>query len=444
MSAFRGRSVCGFPLPKPSVRPGRSRPCSRRRIPAWRPTGCHSWRCSPTSMSRSSSRSWPRARACCARPGRSPRSTGARSLRSSRPDQTMRQSRPRLADQRRVVHHQDARGFGDGGLHEVEHCRKERVGLNEPRWGRRDSNPHAAFAAADFKSAASAGFATAPHSLYREVPSNRCSTGRHIELAPGVRIRYFPPPPRRGGRARGRGNVMDFDRDFGVNQVFVEDQYERWRDNPGAVDPEWQQYFARLAGISQPPPPVQTSVLSVPQPTTGNGNGNGSAAIALRAEGSFGGALLDLSASAPEAQRLDAEEKQEAVAELINAYRIRGHLFANIDPLGLLKPPPPELDPESFGLTEEDLEKPFATGDFDVGVPTLPLREIVARLKRTYCRTIGVEYMHGEDPSIRRWLQQRMESTGNEIQLSREEKLHLLARLTDAETLETFLHKKYI
>ena len=237
---------------------------------------------------------------------------------------------------------------------------------------------------------------------------------------------------------------MDFDRDFGVNQVFVEDQYERWRDNPGAVDPEWQQYFARLAGLPAPQP-VQTSARLPPAPVTnGNGRGNGAAAAALRAEGAFAGALLDLSAAAPEAQRLDAEEKQEAVAELINAYRIRGHLFANIDPLGLLKPPPPELEPGNFGLTREDLGKPFATGDFQVGAPTLPLREIIARLDRTYTRTIGVEFMHGEDPVIRRWLQERMESTGNEIQLSREEKLRILARLTDAETLETFLHKKYI
>src|SRR6267143_1868902 len=240
---------------------------------------------------------------------------------------------------------------------------------------------------------------------------------------------------------------MDFDRDFGINQVFVEDQYERWRDNAAAVDADWQQYFARLAGLP-PPAPVQGSAFAPPAPATnGNGHGNGArgaTAVALRPESSFAGALLDLSASAPEAQRLDAEQKQEAVAELINAYRIRGHLFANIDPLGLLKPPLPELEPTSFGLTEEDLDKPFATGDFNVGAATLPLREIIARLKRTYCRTIGAEFMHGEDPVIRRWLQERMEATGNEVQLSREEKLRILGRLTDAETLETFLHKKYI
>ena len=127
---------------------------------------------------------------------------------------------------------------------------------------------------------------------------------------------------------------------------------------------------------------------------------------------------------------------------MINAYRIRGHLFANLDPLGMLQPPPPELDPEHFGLSEADLDKTFVTGDFGAG--ELTLREIIARLKHTYCRTIGVEYMHGEDPAIKKWLQEKMESTGNEPDLTREQKLRILARLTDAETLETFLHRKYI
>src|SRR4051812_5518742 len=113
---------------------------------------------------------------------------------------------------------------------------------------------------------------------------------------------------------------MDFDRDFGINQVFVEDQYERWRDNPAAVDLDWQQYFSRLAGLPAPQP-AQAPARPAPAPTTngnGHGNGNGAAQLALRAEGAFAGALLDLHAAAPEAQRLDAEEKQEAVAELIN------------------------------------------------------------------------------------------------------------------------------
>ena len=233
---------------------------------------------------------------------------------------------------------------------------------------------------------------------------------------------------------------MDFDRDFGVNQVFVEDQYERWRNNPLAVSPEWQQYFARLHGL--PFTPLQASAWSQPAAPVRPGNGNGHAVPSFPPGSQTGAVLLEV--AAPAAERLQAEILQEKVAELINAYRIRGHLFANLDPLGLLRPPPAELELEHFGLSEEDLGKTFATGDFAPGQSELTLREIVERLRRTYCRTIGVEYMHGEDPAIKRWLQERMEAAENEATLSREEKLRILARLTDAETLETFLHRKYI
>jgi len=251
---------------------------------------------------------------------------------------------------------------------------------------------------------------------------------------------------------------MDFDRDFGINQVFVEDQYDLWRANPAAVDESWQRYFAQITPGSQPPFQASAlSPLSQPPPAHPNGNangqqnGNGHGGHQVRpslsqtlAGGNFASALLELHDQSPESEALRAETLQEAVAELINAYRIRGHLFANLDPLGLLRPPPPELELSHFGLDERDLDRLFAAGDFAVGTDALTLREIVARLKRTYCRTIGVEYMHGEDPKIRRWLQERMESTANEATLEREQKLRILARLTDAETLETFLHTKYL
>ena len=233
---------------------------------------------------------------------------------------------------------------------------------------------------------------------------------------------------------------MDFDRDFGVNQVFVEDQYERWRNNPAAVSPEWQQYFARLHGLPTPAT-FQASAWSQPAPTPApGGDGNGHLAIEFPPETGF--ELLSI--PAPAQERLQAEILQEKVGELINAYRIRGHLFANLDPLGLLQPPPPELEIEHFGLSDQELDKPFATGDFAAGKGEMTLREILAYLKRTYCRTIGVEYMHGEDPAIKRWLQELMEAAQNTPTLSREQKLRILARLTDAETLETFLHRKYI
>src|SRR5207237_5631418 len=203
---------------------------------------------------------------------------------------------------------------------------------------------------------------------------------------------------------------------------------------------------AQLAGMPLPqgrPQVLQTSVYSQPPPAPaeGNGHGNGHGQIARSGaapEGQFAAALLDLADHSPEAQRLAAEEKQEAVAELIQAYRIRGHLFANLDPLGLHQKPANELDLENFGLTEDDLDTNFATGDFHVGAQTLTLREIVARLRRTYCRTIGAEYMHGEDPRIRKWLQERMEEAGNEPRLDREEKLRMRARLTEAATPQTY------
>src|SRR5258706_9651030 len=106
---------------------------------------------------------------------------------------------------------------------------------------------------------------------------------------------------------------MDFDRDFGVNQVFVEDQYERGRQNPAAVDEAWGQYFAQLHGAQVD---VQWPVYPSRPPPPGDGNGQTAKVIEPVAG-------------------LRAEELQESVAELINAYRIRGHLFANIDPLGL-------------------------------------------------------------------------------------------------------------
>ncbi len=94
---------------------------------------------------------------------------------------------------------------------------------------------------------------------------------------------------------------MDFDRDFGVNQVFVEDQYERWRNNPAAVDEQWQQYFARLHGLPFPSlPAFQTSAWSQPAPVSQPGNGNGGR-VEARAEGHFAGALLDL--ASPEIER---------------------------------------------------------------------------------------------------------------------------------------------
>ncbi len=144
---------------------------------------------------------------------------------------------------------------------------------------------------------------------------------------------------------------------------------------------------------------------------------------------------------------VEAATKQAGVTQLILAYRLRGHLLAQIDPLGLLmqEAPPALIDFQltTFGLSEADLDTRFPT--FDMPGPKTPtLREIVARLKATYCGSIGVEFRDIEEPAQRTWLQERMESTQNRVELTPEMSRRVLGKLTDAETLETFIHKNFL
>ncbi len=199
------------------------------------------------------------------------------------------------------------------------------------------------------------------------------------------------------------------DLDLGVNTGWVEDLLQQYRKNPSSVDRSWYPLFAELSGV--------------PAPTVAK-NGNGKLAFA---------AITQPAAS----------DLQERAAELIEAYRERGHLKAQLDPLGLEKRDAPELRLEAFGLRDNDLETAFATGDL-AGPPIATLREIVAHLEETYCRSIGVEFMQGEEPARRLWLQERMESVENHLRLTRQEQMRILEKLTEAEVLETFLHTKYL
>jgi 2-oxoglutarate dehydrogenase E1 component len=135
-------------------------------------------------------------------------------------------------------------------------------------------------------------------------------------------------------------------------------------------------------------------------------------------------------------------EKQIHVQTLINNYRVRGHLLAHLDPLGLSKPQmSPELDPASYGLTIWDLTRVFLT-DKLAGTEELELEAILSILRDTYCRSIGYEYMHIQSPEEKRWWQRRIE--GVEFSLSKEEQLEVLATLNDAEAFEKFLSTRYI
>ncbi len=133
--------------------------------------------------------------------------------------------------------------------------------------------------------------------------------------------------------------------------------------------------------------------------------------------------------------------KTARVQELIHAYRVRGHLMADVDPLEYKQRGHPDLDVTSHGLTLWDLDREFATGGFG-GAAFMRLRDILKVLRDSYCRTVGVEYMHIQDPEQRKWIQDRVEVPL--ARPSREEQLSILRRLNSAEAFETFLQTKYV
>ena len=154
----------------------------------------------------------------------------------------------------------------------------------------------------------------------------------------------------------------------------------------------------------------------------------------------------------PDILPLDREQavitKQVQVNALINMHRVRGHLIADLDPLSANEPEMhAELDPATYGLTIWDLDREFLTtglGGIDMGQPDgkMPLGEILHVLRNAYCRTVGVEYMHIQDPEEKQWIQEQVEWAGVPVGLG--EKLHILDRLNAAEALERFLDTKYV
>jgi len=252
--------------------------------------------------------------------------------------------------------------------------------------------------------------------------------------------------------------------DFGVNQGFVEEQYFRYRENPGSVDASWKRFFEALereqnleSAQAIAPPPVsrsQAPISDVRELESKAKNGNGQSLRPPNGNVRGGPASLPATAESvpvslppnpylPNADVLLANELQGRVSALVNAYRVRGHVYADLDPLNRNPPVPTELSLAAFGLDQVDPSALFFTGDM-AGPTTLPLHEIVSRLRETYCRTIGVEFTFMEDAEERAWLQRRMESTLNRTPLSHEEQLALLTKLIDAELFEQFLHTKYV
>ncbi|MFO0680255.1 MAG: 2-oxoglutarate dehydrogenase E1 component [Polyangiaceae bacterium] len=229
--------------------------------------------------------------------------------------------------------------------------------------------------------------------------------------------------------------------EFGINAGYVEDLHARYLQSREAVPENWRDFFDEREGFRTPNGGA----------TSNGANGaNGHGAVARGSSDTNGSANGHARSAAPaptflpDDSLLEAAAHQGRVYQLVNAYRVRGHLFAHVDPLGNPPPAAPELELANFGFTQADLDVTFPT----VGVAGLPekatLREVIAHLEETYCRAIGVEFTQIENPDMRLWLQERMESSRNRCSFDRQGLLHILRKLTDAEIFEQFIHKNYL
>ncbi len=198
-----------------------------------------------------------------------------------------------------------------------------------------------------------------------------------------------------------------------ANLELIEDQQRRWREDPGSVDETWRIFFEGYELGS---------------------SGGASAAVVVS------GAETTAAGDDPRG----GARAQAAVTRLIDAYRELGHYLADLDPLKLTKTRDTHesLEPGEFGLEESDLDRTFYTHLADP--PRLTLRKLIAILRETYCRTVGVEYMHIRNPKVRRWLQDRMEPMRNHPRFDPKQKRRIIWKLHGAELFETFLHTHYV
>ena len=230
---------------------------------------------------------------------------------------------------------------------------------------------------------------------------------------------------------------IDIDSVFsGANAPFIAELYARYLDNPGSVDASWQAVFGELTetnGVAVEQPSWskdRTRIIGVPDPEA--------------AKPAKGGAKAGAAAGLSEAEVKAAALDSVRALMIIRAYRARGHLVSNLDPLGLAgtRFPHPELDPAHFGFGEADMDRPIFLANV-LGREKATLREIMSILRDTYCGNIGVEYTHISDPARKSWLQERIEGIRNQTDFTENGKKAILERLTAAESFERFLHVKY-
>ena len=210
---------------------------------------------------------------------------------------------------------------------------------------------------------------------------------------------------------------------YGSNAAFIEELYSRYLQDENSVDENWRNWFADLRNGAMSPDQDHLQIqaemkAAVQQKRRGNG---------------VAGTVSS-----------EHEAKQVKVLQLINAYRVKGHQKARLDPLALSEVPEiSEMTLKGNELSEADLDTVFKTGSL-FGVEEAPLRDIIERLEKTYCGTVGLEYMHIEDRSQKRWIQVQIETSLSTPNFREGRRNRILDRIIAAENLEKYLHTRYI
>jgi 2-oxoglutarate dehydrogenase E1 component len=221
----------------------------------------------------------------------------------------------------------------------------------------------------------------------------------------------------------------------GANAAFIADLYAKWVENPGSVDPSFAELFQALndeskailtnaQGASWAP---SQYFFGEPEPVKPAAKGKPAEVGGITAE------------------QLRAATKDSLRAlMMIRTYRVRGHLEAKLDPLGLQVPKPhPELNPATYGFTEADMDRPIFI-DNVLGLEVATPRQILQVLRESYCGPVGVEFMHIQDPDQKAWIQRRMEGAPWRTHFDAAGKRKVLKELTEAEGLEVFCQKRYV
>jgi 2-oxoglutarate dehydrogenase, E1 component len=222
----------------------------------------------------------------------------------------------------------------------------------------------------------------------------------------------------------------------GANAPYIADLYVRYIDDPGSVDPGWASFFAGLAdeaGLVRSE--VRGASWAPHLPAFGNGGPSAAAAVPTPERLATAG----VGSSDTRAAILDSVR----ALMIIRVFRVRGHLMAKLDPLGLEgKKYHPELDPKTYGFLEADMDRPIFL-DNVLGLETATMRQIMVMLHETYCGPIGVEFMHIQHPDQKAWIQQRIEGIRNQTDFTVKGRTTILQRLIEAEEFEKFLNVKF-